>query len=141
MTKIYLLFALIPLILSIGITTLPFEFLPEVDALKSKGTHLPETGSKKVCGDRLCSESKESNYSEQKLQVSIIDNTNIITSESDELTKYKTAELLAKQHLETFDELDFEVFTKQQWQRLHESHSEDIVVHWPDGRTTEEPLF
>ena len=41
------------------------------------------------------------------------------------------------QHLETFDELDFDVFTNQKWDRLKESHSEDITVHWPDGRITE----
>ena len=39
-------------------------------------------------------------------------------------------------HLETFDNLDFDVFTNQKWDRLHESHSEDIIVHWPDGRIT-----
>lgn len=39
-------------------------------------------------------------------------------------------------YLATFDELDFVVFTNQEWQRLHESHSEDILVHWPDGHTT-----
>ncbi|NND87249.1 MAG: SnoaL-like domain-containing protein [Nitrosopumilus sp.] len=58
------------------------------------------------------------------------------THHKDELTKSETAELLAQQHLETFDELDFDVFTNQQWDRLHESHSMDIIVHWPDGRTT-----
>lgn len=41
-----------------------------------------------------------------------------------------------QQHLATFDTLDFEVFTHQQWDRLHESHGKDIVVHWPDGHTT-----
>jgi hypothetical protein len=40
------------------------------------------------------------------------------------------------QHLKTFDELDFEVFSNQKWERLHESHSKDILVHWPDGHTT-----
>ncbi|TNE87598.1 MAG: polyketide cyclase [Deltaproteobacteria bacterium] len=40
-------------------------------------------------------------------------------------------------NLETFDVLDFEVFTDQQWDRLHESHADDILVHWPDGHTTE----
>jgi len=54
-----------------------------------------------------------------------------------ELEKYKIAERLAMQHLETFDELDFDVFTNQKWDRLHESHSQDVIVHWPDGRTTE----
>jgi hypothetical protein len=38
--------------------------------------------------------------------------------------------------LQTFDELDFVVFTGQKWDRLHESHTADITVHWPDGRVT-----
>jgi hypothetical protein len=63
------------------------------------------------------------------------DTDDISHEESDE--KHKTAKLLAEQHLQTFDELDFDVFTNQKWDRLHESHSQDIVVHWPDGRTTE----
>jgi len=54
-----------------------------------------------------------------------------------QLEKYRMAEQIASQHLETFDELDFDVFTNQKWERLHESHSKDIIVHWPDGRTTE----
>lgn len=41
------------------------------------------------------------------------------------------------QNLETFDTLDFEVFSGQRWDRLHESHASDIKVHWPDGRVTE----
>ena len=57
-------------------------------------------------------------------------------SHEDELTKFHTADLLSQQHLKTFDELDFDVFTNQKWDRLHESHSKDITVHWPDGRTT-----
>ena len=47
----------------------------------------------------------------------------------------KTNETIAK-NLGTFDDLDFKVFTNQEWTRLHESHSEDILVHWPDGSTT-----
>ncbi len=42
---------------------------------------------------------------------------------------------LAK-HLANFDDLDFRVYTGQQWQDLHKSHSKDVVVHWPDGHTT-----
>ena len=42
----------------------------------------------------------------------------------------------AKQHLETFDELDFEVFSNQDWARLHLSHAENVIVTWPDGRVT-----
>ncbi len=41
-----------------------------------------------------------------------------------------------EENLKTFDELDFDVFSNQQWDRLSESHAEDIVVTWPDGRET-----
>ena len=43
--------------------------------------------------------------------------------------------VLAK-NLATFDDLDFRLYTGQQWQDLHRSHSKDVVVHWPDGHTT-----
>jgi len=39
-------------------------------------------------------------------------------------------------HLTTFDTLDFTVFTRQQWNRLHESHAHDVKVNWPDGHFT-----
>jgi hypothetical protein len=39
-------------------------------------------------------------------------------------------------NLATFDDLDFRVYTGQQWQDLHRSHSKDVVVHWPDGHST-----
>lgn len=39
-------------------------------------------------------------------------------------------------NLATFDDLDFRVYTKQQWDDLHLSHAKDIVVHYPDGHTT-----
>jgi hypothetical protein len=38
-------------------------------------------------------------------------------------------------HLKTFDELDFDVFSNQKWDRLKESHANDIKVFWPDGHT------
>ena len=38
--------------------------------------------------------------------------------------------------LKTFDELDFDVFSNQKWDRLHESHAKDIAVTWPDGHET-----
>jgi hypothetical protein len=56
---------------------------------------------------------------------------------SPELAKYEEAEKIAKTHIATFDDLDFNVFTNQQWDRLHESHSKDVVVHWPDGHQTQ----
>jgi len=44
--------------------------------------------------------------------------------------------VLAK-NLANFDDLDFRVYTTQQWQDLHKSHSKDVIVHWPDGHTTQ----
>lgn len=42
---------------------------------------------------------------------------------------------LAK-NLATFDTLDYNVFSNAQWVRLHESHSQDVKVNWPDGHFT-----
>lgn len=42
-----------------------------------------------------------------------------------------------REHLRTFDELDFEIFLVHDWPRFAESHAPDVKVHWPDGRTTE----
>jgi predicted ester cyclase len=41
-----------------------------------------------------------------------------------------------EQKLKVFDILDFDVFSNQKWDRLHESHADDIVVTWPDGHET-----
>jgi len=40
-------------------------------------------------------------------------------------------------NLETFDALDFEVFSNQDWARLGESHASYIRVHFPDGHYTD----
>ncbi|MEV0069945.1 ester cyclase [Amycolatopsis sp. NPDC050768] len=42
-----------------------------------------------------------------------------------------------RKHLETFDELDFDVFSHAGWKRLDESHARNIRVHWPDGHYTD----
>jgi len=39
-------------------------------------------------------------------------------------------------NLVTFDTLDYTVFSNQEWTRLHESHSRDVKVNWPDGHFT-----
>jgi hypothetical protein len=59
--------------------------------------------------------------------------TNNISAEA-KLAEYEQAEQLAQVHLDKFDDLDFNVFSNQDWVRLHESHAEDVLVHWPDGR-------
>ena len=40
-------------------------------------------------------------------------------------------------NLGSFDALDFEVFSKQDWARLGESHAANIRVHFPDGHYTD----
>jgi hypothetical protein len=39
-------------------------------------------------------------------------------------------------NLANFGDLDFHVYTGQQWGNLHKSHGENILVHYPDGHTT-----
>jgi hypothetical protein len=53
-----------------------------------------------------------------------------------ELKKFTDERATVKKNLNTFDELDFVVFSNQEWTRLHESHSEDVKVNWPDGHYT-----
>ncbi|OCP38048.1 ester cyclase [Ensifer sp. LC163] len=54
----------------------------------------------------------------------------------EELAKYQAGEKTIAKNLATFDTLDFDVYTNQKWDRLHESHAKDILVHYPDGHTT-----
>jgi hypothetical protein len=53
-----------------------------------------------------------------------------------ELKKYTDDRATVEKNLETFDTLDFVVFSNQEWVRLHESHSKDVKVNWPDGHHT-----
>lgn len=39
-------------------------------------------------------------------------------------------------HIEIFDDLDFNVYSNQKWDELKKSHSNDILVHYPDGHIT-----
>src|SRR5438046_2873621 len=49
--------------------------------------------------------------------------------------KKQEKDLLA-QRLKTFDQLDFEYYSNQKWDHFNESHTDDVVVVWPDGRET-----
>jgi hypothetical protein len=46
---------------------------------------------------------------------------------------FEALEKRVQQHLATFDDLDFNVFSNQKWDQLKHSHSKDVKVHWPDG--------
>jgi hypothetical protein len=54
-----------------------------------------------------------------------------------DLKKMTHERAMIETNLVTFDTLDFTVFSNQEWTRLHESHSKDIKVYWPDGHMTE----
>lgn len=56
--------------------------------------------------------------------------------ENPKLARFEAGERSAASLLAIFDALDFDVFSHQKWDRLHESHSNDIIVHWPDGHET-----
>lgn len=47
------------------------------------------------------------------------------------------ASKIVEENLIKFDTLDFKIFSRQDWQRFHESHDKNITVHFPDGHTTE----
>jgi hypothetical protein len=53
-----------------------------------------------------------------------------------ELKKFTDEQAMVEKNIRTFDELDFVVFSNQEWTRLHESHSKDVKVNWPDGHFT-----
>ncbi|MFE3991988.1 ester cyclase [Streptomyces goshikiensis] len=42
-----------------------------------------------------------------------------------------------RRNLDAFDDLDFNVYSGQQWDRIDESHAKNIRVHWPDGHYTD----
>jgi hypothetical protein len=55
--------------------------------------------------------------------------------------KRKLAEVMRQRaaeeaNLENFDDLDFNVYSKQRWDLMGRSHAKDIVVHYPDGSLT-----
>ncbi|MEX6689195.1 nuclear transport factor 2 family protein [Danxiaibacter flavus] len=58
-------------------------------------------------------------------------------NDRDELVKQIQALTASKdtiaKNLQTFDTLDYTVFSNREWTRLHESHAKDIIVHFPDG--------
>ena len=70
------------------------------------------------------------------LQVSMVHAESLRSDDQLTLMQLLKDKVVVAKHIEKFDELDFEIFSGQQWQRVKESHSENILVHWPDGHTT-----
>lgn len=59
-----------------------------------------------------------------------------IATAKTELKAILKANKVTEQNLNKFDTLDFVVYSKQEWERLHESHAKDIKVVYPDGSVT-----
>ena len=53
-----------------------------------------------------------------------------------ELQGYRDDRATARKNLETLDAIDLVVFNNQEWTRMHEGHSKDVIVNWPDGHQT-----
>ena len=62
-----------------------------------------------------------------------LNNKSEIDSLKNQIKELTSSNSEISSNLVTFDTLDFTVFSNQNWLRLHESHSSDIIVHWPDG--------
>lgn len=73
-----------------------------------------------------CNNGKNSSVSKVEID-SLRNQIKVLTADNEMVVK----------NLITFDTLDFTVFSNQQWVRLHESHSKDIKVYWPDGHMTQ----
>ena len=59
-----------------------------------------------------------------------------IDSLRNQITQLTSGDKAIANNLAKFDTLDFTVFSNQEWTRLHETHSKDIKVYWPDGHVT-----
>jgi hypothetical protein len=57
-------------------------------------------------------------------------------NEAAELDALQRAMEIEQVNLSRFDDLDFNVFSEQRWELLGRTHSKNVVVHWPDGRTS-----
>lgn len=53
------------------------------------------------------------------------------------LKKFTDEKALTEQRLLSFDTLDYEFYSNQQWDKFKHSHAENIKVYYPDGHVTE----
>lgn len=53
------------------------------------------------------------------------------------VARIKATQAQQKKNLANFDDLDFNVYSRQKWPELARSHARDIVVHNADGSTTQ----
>lgn len=51
--------------------------------------------------------------------------------------KYSEEDRMINQNLKTLENFDLAVYGKQDWGRIKESHSKDVIVNWPNGHHTD----
>jgi hypothetical protein len=69
-------------------------------------------------------------------QATPVQNASDVESMKQQLLSVQKTRGLEKANLDNFDDLDFNVYSRQKWDQLARSHSKDIVVHYPDGSVT-----
>ena len=89
-----------------------------------------------VVGDMTLAEAAESHPHLDPRQSTLLPNLSTVTTAIDPVVP-RDLDAHERQLLETFDELDFVVYSGQQWNRFSESHAPDIRVHNPDGTFTD----
>lgn len=62
--------------------------------------------------------------------------TTAASRNTDQIDRSAAEKKLVDEHLAMFDDLDFNVFSKQRWDEFSKSHAQDVTVHWPDGHVT-----
>lgn len=55
---------------------------------------------------------------------------------TEELKSFTDDEALQKQRIAAFDELDFDFYSNQKWDKFDHSHADNIKVYYPDGSIT-----
>lgn len=54
-----------------------------------------------------------------------------------ELKNFREEKAITQQRLLTFDTLDYELYSNQQWDKFNHSHADNIKVYYPDGTVIE----
>lgn len=70
------------------------------------------------------------------LLVVVLGGYTLVNAQRNQIKELTAGNEAVAANLAEFDTLDYTVFSNQEWTRMHESHTEDIKVHWPDGHTT-----
>ena len=65
------------------------------------------------------------------------DNTVVKSDTANASAPTATNDASVAKNLATFDTLDFNIFSRRDWARFHESHDKNIKVYFPDGHMTE----